>query len=74
MVKAQIAIWIIFMIVGFAIGSFLWPYTLNTWLVYFGKDPSIVWWQGGLIGFIPWIGQASIPAAAVTWILMLFIK
>ena len=56
------------------IGGFCWPYTLNTWLVYFGKQPTVHFWQGALLGFVPWLGQASIPAAVVTWILMLFIR
>ena len=25
------------------IGGFLWPYTINTWLVFVGKPESIVW-------------------------------
>ena len=56
-----------------AIGAFCWPYTLNAWLAFFGKDIVIVWWQGLLLGFVPGIGQASIPAAVITWILMLFL-
>lgn len=55
------------------IGAVCWPYTINTWLVFFGKAPAIVWWQGFLLGYVPGLGQASIPAAIITWILMLFI-
>jgi len=55
------------------IGGLLWPYTLNTWLEYIGKEPCVVWWHGVLLGFCPIIGQATIPAAIVTWILMLFL-
>ena len=58
---------------GAIIGAFCWPYTINTWLVFFGKPPSILWWHGVLLGFAPFIGQASIPAAIITWILMLFL-
>jgi hypothetical protein len=54
-------------------GSILWPYTLNTWLVYFGKEAVINGLHGALLGFCPVIGQVTIPAAVVTWILMLFL-
>lgn len=63
----------LFLLLGPAIGSLCWPYTLNTWLEFFGKPESIVWWQGALLGITPFIGQFSIPAAIITWILMLFI-
>lgn len=61
------------LIAGFILGAVLWPYTINTWLLYVGKDPAVVWWQGGLLGFVPVIGQLSVPAAVVTWLVMLFI-
>jgi len=61
------------MIICAVIGALLWPYSINTWLVYFGKAPSIVWWHGALLGFCPGIGQATIPVAVITWILMLFL-
>jgi hypothetical protein len=54
-------------------GMICWPYTINTWLVFTGHPATVVWWQGGLIGLCPVIGQATIPGAIVTWILMLFI-
>lgn len=55
------------------IGMFCWPYTINSWLVFVGKDPCIVWWQGFLIGYVPFLGQASVPALIITWILMMFL-
>lgn len=61
------------LLISAAIGAICWPYTINTWLVFLGKPPVVVWWQGALLGFAPFIGQFSIPAAIVTWILMLFI-
>ena len=57
----------------FAIGAVLWPYTINTWLVYSGNPPQIEWWMGGLMSLVPGIGQSCIPAAFVTFILMLFL-
>ena len=65
---------IVFMIIGAIIGSIVWPYTINTWLAFAGKSARIVWWQGSLIGFVPYIGHLGIPAAVITWILMMFIK
>lgn len=65
---------LLFILAIFAlIGALCWPYTINTWLVYAGKAPVIVWWQGSLMGFCPVLGQISIPAAVSTWILMMFI-
>lgn len=61
------------LIISAIIGAYTWTYSINTWLTYFGKEPSIVWWQGSLIGFVPYLGQASIPVAVITWILMLFL-
>lgn len=66
-------VWLIIMAVCALIGAFLWPYSLNAWLAFFGKPETIVWWHGALLGFCPVIGQATIPVAVVTWILMLFL-
>ena len=70
---AGFVVFVIAMLIGAAIGAFTWPYTINTWLVFLGKEPSIVWWQGSLLGFVPFVGYASIPAAVITWVLMLFL-
>lgn len=59
--------------ISFAIGAVCWPYTINSWLVYSGRPPIIEWWMGGLMGFVPCIGQMSIPAAIITFVLMLFL-
>lgn len=56
-----------------AIGAFLWPYSINAWLVFFGKPASVLWWHGAILGFVPVIGQATIPVAFITWVLMLFL-
>ena len=67
------AIIFVVMLICAVIGAILWPYSINTWLVYFGKEPAIVAWQGAIIGFVPVVGQATIPVAFVTWVLMLFL-
>lgn len=61
------------LLVSGGIGAFCWPYALNSWLVFFGKAPSVIWWQGALLGVVPGLGQAGLPFAIFTWILMLFI-
>ena len=54
-------------------GGILWPYTIETWAGILNKPAEIVYWQGALLGFCPIIGQLTIPIAAVTWLLVLFI-
>jgi hypothetical protein len=55
-------------------GSLLWPYTINSWLVYMHKDPVVVWWQGFLLAYVPYIGQTYVVTAILTWIAMLFLR
>lgn len=55
------------------IGMVCWPYTINSWLVYSGREPCIVWWQGFILGFTPFLGQATIPVMVITWILLMFL-
>lgn len=64
---------IIILAICTVIGALLWPYSINTWLVFFGKPPVVTWWQGALLGFCPGIGQITIPVAVITWVLMLFL-
>lgn len=56
------------------IGGWLWPYTINSWLEFAGSETRIQLWQGALMGFVPGIGQITIPLAIITWICMLFLK
>jgi hypothetical protein len=53
-----------------------WPYALNAWLDFAGKPHAITWWQGALIGFIPFIGRVRVSAsvAFITFVLLLFLK
>ena len=64
---------VIILLISGVVGGFCWPYALNEWLVFLGKEPSVTFWQGVVLGVIPYLGQASIVIAVVTWILMLFI-
>lgn len=65
--------WMLIAAVIFVFGALLWPYTINTWLIYVDKPPVIEWWMGGLMGLVPGLGQSCIPAAFLTFIIMLFI-
>ena len=69
---SSVILFIAFAII-FALGAWLWPYTINTWLVYADKSPVIEWWMGGLMGLVPGLGQSCIPVAFITFILMLFL-
>ncbi len=55
------------------VGMFCWPYTINSWLIYLGKEPTVVWWHGFILGYIPFFGQVSIPAVVITWLLLMFL-
>ena len=55
------------------IGGFCFPYAINSWLVFFGKAPTVVFWQGFILGICPYVGQASIPVAVITFIAMLIL-
>lgn len=55
------------------VGAFVWPYVLNSWLIFLGKAATVVWWQGAIIGFVPFIGHTTIPAGILTFLLMLFL-
>lgn len=68
----SIPIIIIYGILGL-IGGFLWTYVINTWLVYFGYVPVLLFWHGFLIGIIPKIGQLSIVCSIITFITMLIL-
>lgn len=64
---------LLILLVTAIIGSFLWPYSINSWLIYLGKAPKVTWGQGFLIGAIPYFGGLSVPIAFGTWILMLIL-
>lgn len=60
---------LLFMIVG----AFTWTYSINTWLVFAGKPPTVLWWHGALLGITPYIGKFSPVFAAITFVVMLFL-
>lgn len=62
-------------IVGISMGTgaFLWPYSINAWLVYAGKEPAMVWWYGAIAGAFPPFGFISIPVSLITFVAMLFL-
>ena len=55
-------------------GGFLFPYVINTWLDFAGKPENhIHYYQGFLLGLIPYVGQSSPALALITWLIFLFI-
>lgn len=56
------------------LNGWLWPYIGNSWLEYHGKAPQIAWWQGALIGFVPYLNKFVIPLAVITWFMMMLLK
>lgn len=60
-------------IIAGCVGGILWPYTINTWLIFLDKPPVVTFWQGFFLGWVPGIGQLCIAGAFLTWVIMLFI-
>jgi len=69
--RQKMLMWGIFFSV--VIGAGLWPYTINSWMEFAGKEGSVRAWQGALLGLVPILGPLSIPAAVITWILLLIL-
>lgn len=42
-----LVLFVIFMLV---LSSFVWPYTINMWLISFGQRPALAWWHGCILG------------------------
>jgi hypothetical protein len=72
--KQQTQVLFLSFILRIIFAAWLFPYTINTWLVFYEKEPKALWWQGLLIGCIPVLGKYSVLLAIATWIIMYFIK
>ena len=72
--KATLVVLFIAMACLFIMSAILWPYTINKWLVYFGKSPVFKWYYGGFLSFFDFFNKIVIPAAILTWILMMFLQ
>jgi len=71
---AYFLIVVVVLVISGLIGGICWPYSVNTWLSWVDKEPAFGFWHGFGCGFVPVIGQLSIPAAVVTFIADLFIE
>lgn len=60
-------------ILGGLLGGLLWKYSLNSWLIYTSRIPSVTFWNGILLGLIPGLGYLCVPLAGATYIFMLFL-
>lgn len=64
---------IVAMIGSLVVGTFLWKYNIDTWLLYAGKPTQVAWYTCTIISVIPHLGYLSIPVALITYISMLFL-
>jgi hypothetical protein len=71
----SLAVLLILLVLGLSIiiNSLTFPYAINTWLMFFNKQPQVLWYHGAILGVVPIIGQLGIIIAALTWIAMLFL-
>ena len=53
--------------------AFLNEYSIETIGAYCGKDIDFPLWAAALLAFVPGLGQACIPIAAIVWIIGFFI-
>ena len=51
------------------IGIWLWPFSINSWLLFLNKEPIVQWWHGAILGAFPIFGDFCIPIAIITWLL-----
>lgn len=61
---------LIVLVIHLILGGILWPYTINSWSAFFGKDIMMSFWQGAILGVIPGIGSFSLLAAAITFVIL----
>lgn len=40
-VESVVGCFVLLTIISAIAGAFLWPYTLNSWLIFLGKPPSV---------------------------------
>ncbi len=66
-------LWILVVAVVWYVAAYCNEYTINFWLAYAGKPAVFPFWAAGLIALVPAIGQFSIPAALITYIVSYFI-
>ena len=66
--KTTLGMFVFLVVISSIVGGFLWPYSINTWLLFVGKHPAVHFWQGMLLGVIPYFGYDSNPVAVLTWI------
>lgn len=73
----MLAIWAIMVVLASAffglIGGWCWPYAIDSWLIWAGKEACVCWWHGFLLGCAPGFGYLALPAAVITWIGNLFL-
>ena len=66
-------VWVIFWFLSGIVGMFTWPYAINSWLLFAGKEATCTMLNGFLLGMVPVLGRWGLPVAVVTWLAMLFL-
>lgn len=62
-----------YFIICFVVGAVCWTGLLNELLIVAHKPPSVLWWQGGLIGMIPTMGWIGLIGYVGLWMVKLFL-
>lgn len=64
---------IIICIILCLLGMSTFPYIINTWTGFFGHEPVCKWWQGAILGCIPYVNTLMIPGVIITWVVSWFV-
>lgn len=72
-IRAIILWWLTYLTVVFVVGSICWTYSINMWLIWFGKAATVRWYVGGLIAFTPFVGRWAVACAVITFVASFFV-
>ena len=71
--KIKLILIIVFFAIILTACAFLNEYSIETIGAYCGKDIDFPFWGAALLAFVPGLGQACIPIAAIVYIVGFFI-
>ena len=71
--KIILIVQIVFFAIILTACAFLNEYSIETIGAYCGKDIDFPFWGAALLAFVPGLGQACIPIAAIVYIVGFFI-
>lgn len=70
---AVIFAYFIVMLICAVLGGLVWPYVINSWLIFFGKPATAAFYHGWALGFIPHLLSLGVMLAVCTFIFFLFV-